>query len=44
MAGYIRNAVTHSGMLDSGVRLPSKPFTIERLAAKVRFILGQSSV
>jgi len=44
MTGYMRNAAVHNGMLDSGVRLLSKPFTIEQLVAKVRSILGPSSV
>jgi CheY-like chemotaxis protein len=44
MTGYTRNAVVHNGMLDSGVHLLSKPFTIEQLAAKIRSILGPSSV
>ena len=37
--GYTRNAVVHNGMLDPGVDLIGKPFTIEELAAKVRQVL-----
>ena len=36
MTGYTRNAVVHNGLLDPGVRLISKPFSIEQLAASVR--------
>ncbi len=34
--GYTRNAVVHNGLLDPGVRLLSKPFTINQLATSVR--------
>jgi CheY-like chemotaxis protein len=37
--GYTRNAVVHNGILDPGVEMIGKPFTIEQLAAKVREVL-----
>ena len=39
--GNTRNAVVHNGVLDPGVELVGKPFTIEELAAKVREVLDQ---
>jgi PAS domain S-box-containing protein len=37
--GYTRNAVVHNGVLDPGVELLGKPFTIQQLAAKLRTVL-----
>jgi PAS domain S-box-containing protein len=37
--GYTRNAVVHNGVLDPGVELIGKPFTIDELAARVRHVL-----
>ena len=37
--GYTRNAVVHNGVLDPGVELIGKPFTLEELAAKMRAVL-----
>ena len=37
--GYTRNAVVHNGVLDKGVELIGKPFTLDELAARVREIL-----
>ena len=42
--GYTRNAVVHNGVVDHGVELIGKPFTLEELALKVRSILdGRAS-
>jgi signal transduction histidine kinase/CheY-like chemotaxis protein len=38
--GYTRNAVVHNGIIDPGVQLIGKPFTLEQLALKVHEILG----
>jgi signal transduction histidine kinase len=38
--GYTRNAIVHNGLLDAGVQLISKPFTLEQLAKKVREVFN----
>jgi CheY-like chemotaxis protein len=40
--GYTANAVVHGGVLDHGVHLISKPFTLDQLAIKVRAVLDES--
>jgi CheY-like chemotaxis protein len=39
--GYSRNAIIHNGVLDAGVHLIGKPFTVEDLASKLRAVLGR---
>jgi CheY-like chemotaxis protein len=42
--GYTRNAVVHNGVVDPGVHLISKPFSLEQLSSKVRAVLDLDSV
>jgi signal transduction histidine kinase/ActR/RegA family two-component response regulator len=44
MTGFTRNAVVHNGLLDPGVNLMSKPFTIDQLATKVRQAIEGNAV
>ncbi len=37
--GYSRNAIVHNGVLDPGVQVLTKPYTIEQVAAKVRDVI-----
>jgi PAS domain S-box-containing protein len=37
--GYTRNAVVHNGVLDPGVQLIGKPFTLDELGTRVREVL-----
>nr|WP_064251496.1 ATP-binding protein [Rhizobium leguminosarum]OAP87895.1 hybrid sensor histidine kinase/response regulator [Rhizobium leguminosarum] len=38
--GYTRNAIVHNGVLDHGVSLLSKPFSLQQLAHKIRELLN----
>ena len=38
--GYTRNAIVHNGVLDHGVSLLAKPFSLEQLAHKIREVLS----
>ena len=42
-SGYAENAIVHNGRLDAGVELLSKPYDLDRLAAKVRRVLDVSN-
>ena len=37
--GYTRNAIIHHGRLDADLELPTKPFTTENLARKIRPVI-----
>ncbi len=39
--GYTRNAVVHNGVVDPGVQLIGKPFTLQQLAQKVHEVIGE---
>jgi hypothetical protein len=38
--GYTQNAIVHNGILDPGVSMLQKPFSIEALAGKVHATLN----
>jgi CheY-like chemotaxis protein len=40
--GYTRNAIVHNGVLDPGLALLAKPFTLGQLAVKVRQVLDEA--
>lgn len=44
MTGFTRNAIVHNGILDIGVHLLAKPFTLDELAQKVREALNTAVV
>jgi CheY-like chemotaxis protein len=39
--GYTRNAVVHNGVVDAGVQIVGKPYTLDELAEKVRGVLDE---
>jgi signal transduction histidine kinase len=43
MTGYTRNAIVHNGVLDPGIHLITKPFTMEELDREMRLILRAKS-
>jgi CheY-like chemotaxis protein len=40
--GYARNAIVHNGLVDAGVDVLMKPFTVDRLARKLREVIDGS--
>jgi two-component system, cell cycle sensor histidine kinase and response regulator CckA len=42
MSGYTDNAIMHHGVLDPGIRLVEKPFTVDKLASAVRAALDDA--
>jgi len=44
MSGYTENAISHNGLLDAGITLLQKPFTLPALKAKVREVLDSQTL
>ena len=42
--GYAPDTIVHNGVLDEGVALLPKPYSIQQLAVKVRDVLGQHTI
>lgn len=42
MTGYTRNAIVHNGMLDSGTRLLTKPFTMDELERELEEVVSRT--
>ena len=42
MTGYTDGSVVHQGILEKGVKLIHKPFTIKKMARKVREVLDKN--
>ncbi|MBD3164991.1 response regulator, partial [bacterium] len=41
MSGYTANVIAHRGVLDEGVHFMQKPFSLKKLASKVREVLDE---
>lgn len=44
MSGYTDNAILHHGVLEQGIEFVQKPFTLEKLARKVRQVLDKQFI
>jgi two-component system, cell cycle sensor histidine kinase and response regulator CckA len=44
MSGYTANVIAHRGVLEEGLHLMQKPFSLEKLAEKVRAALDDRRV
>ncbi len=42
MSGYTDNATIHHGVLDKGIDLIQKPFSMESLLKKIRHVLDEN--
>jgi PAS domain S-box-containing protein len=41
MSGYTENAIAHHGVLDEGVHFIQKPFSMQKLSAKIRKVMDE---